>query len=410
MATSFGSTVGHDLGIVQRTILMNALTLAIETGLTLVEVPRLLQDRTLLRDTLSRSHNEDVKAYFAERFTRERSGSLVSLLARLEEITLNPLLAPMLAAKGMTRFDRLLEHAVTVVDLGGAPAGMSEIAKFFGQLILRKVVRAIWSRRVTRSSPCVTIFADEFQELVGPDMVSDTARLLTLARSQRVFFWTLFQQLAQVAHLSPYLLSVLATNTTFQLQFRTTVDDASRLAHILPVTGRVRRGGDGVADIRERPDYLSETEERRQLVHAVENMPRRLAWFLNRNRTAPAVLLKSATLDLEGATRRAFSLPKDIRAHVARGVLVRSGPSRPRLAATQPQTQAEAVEFPPGMVAPHDPDVSAADPSQEAGPTPTAPESEEAPTPAADPSAGTSPDAPPKPRTRPGRSRRSALG
>ena len=321
VATSFGNTVGRDLGVLQGTILKYALMLAIDVGLTLEDLPRILQDDDLRRGAVERTRLEEVRAYFAGRFPRERPGSVASLLSRLDTLLMHETLRRMLRSRGMVRFDRLLERGITIISLGGSPAGMGEVGKFFGQLLFRKLVRAIFARRVQPNTLPVTIVADEFQAMLAPDIGSDFERVLTLARSQRCFLWCLFQQAAQVEAVSPTLLRLLRTNTNYQLMGRSDIADARALSHILPVTGRVPRVQRGFPDPRNPPQFLTIDDERRRLVEQVPSMPDRLFWFWNRRSQQDAVLMRSATLRMDRMRARANSLPPELRSAISRGVL-----------------------------------------------------------------------------------------
>jgi hypothetical protein len=322
VASSFGRTIGRDLGVLQGTMLKFALLLAIDAGLTLPELPQLLQDQAFLRGVVQRTRLPEVRMYFAERFPRERAGSLASLLSRLDSLFMYPTLRRMLSARGMIRFDRLLEHAVTIIDLGtGVPAGMRELSTFFGQLIFQKLVRATYARVVGPRTLPTTIIADEFQEMLTPEIAGDFERFLTLARSQKVFLWLLFQQAAQVEKVSPVLLRILRTNTNYQLMFRSNLEDARAMSHILPVTGLVPKERPGFPDPRTPPVMLTSDEERKILVEQVSSMPDRLFWFWNRRRPYGAILTKSATVSMNDIEARANTLPREVAALVRRGVL-----------------------------------------------------------------------------------------
>lgn len=321
VASSFGRTIGRDLGVLQAGVLKYALLAAIDVGLCFTEVPQLLQDAALLRGVVERTRLPEVRAYFAERFPRERAGSLAALLSRLDSLLMYPTLRRMLSARGMIRFDRLLERAVTVIDLGGAPAGMRELSAFFGQLIFQKIVRATFARRVGPETLPTTIMADEFQEMLSPEIAADFERFLTLARSQRVFLWCLFQQAAQVEKVSPVLLRILRTNTNYQLMFRSSLEDAKAMSHILPVTGVVPKERPGFPDPRTPPVMLTPDEERKILVEQVPHMPDRLFWFWNRRRPYGAILTKSPTLSVKDMQARAAKLPRELAAFVRHGVL-----------------------------------------------------------------------------------------
>lgn len=321
VASSFGHTIGRDLGVLQSTILSYALLLAIDVGLTLPDVPGLLSDHARLHEAVGRTRLPEVRAYFANRFPRERSGSLVSLLSRLDTLLMHPTLREMLSAPGMIRFDRLIEDAVTIIDLGRAPAGMRELGRFFGSILFQKLVRAIFARRIERDTPPVTIIADEFQALLSPEIAGDFEAVLTQTRSQRAFLWLLCQQTAQVEAVSGTLLRILKTNSNYQLLFRANADDARALDHIFPVTGQIPRDRRGFADPRVPRATMPASEERRRIVDAVPNLPDRVFWFWNKRRPYRAILARSPNVSLEHALASAADLPDEVRGQIQRGVL-----------------------------------------------------------------------------------------
>jgi hypothetical protein len=322
VSKSFGRTIGRDLGVLQETTLRHALVLAIELGLTLVDVRRLLQDETFRRQNVERSTNRDVRDYFMVRFQRERQGSLHALLSRLDSLLMYPSLRRMLTAKGMLRFDRIIEDSITLVDMGGAPAGLRDVPQFLGQVFFQKLVRQMFARRISRTTKPAVIFADEFQELLTPEVAADFDRVLTLARSQKVFLRMLFQQAAQVEAVSPNLLRILRTNCEYQMLFKTSLEDARPFQHVLPVTGTEERvDPDRFPDPRSPARRLTADEERSEMLQQIPSMPKRLFWFWNRNREYSALLVRSPALDIRAAERDAARLPPALREAARRGVL-----------------------------------------------------------------------------------------
>jgi hypothetical protein len=345
VSKSFGRTIGRDLGVLQETTLRHALVLAIELGLTLVDVRRILQEEEFRREHVERSTNRDVRDYFMVRFQRERQGSLHSLLSRLDSLLTYPNLRRMLTAKGMLRFDRILEDSITLVDMGGAPAGLRDVPQFLGQMFFQKLVRQVFSRRVTRATKPAVVFADEFQELLTPEVAADFERVLTLARSQKVFLRMLFQQAAQVEAASPNLLRILRTNCEYQMLFKTSLEDARPFQHVLPVTGTAERIDlDRFPDPRNPPRRLTADEERTEMLQQIPSMPKRLFWFWNRNREYPALLVRSPTLDIRRAEREANALPREVRELVRRGVLALGDEAREERASTPEPPIAPATE------------------------------------------------------------------
>lgn len=325
VASSFGRTIGRDLGVIQETVLRYAFQLAIDTQHNLLDVARLLVDDDLRRAALERTRLEDVKHYFATRFPRERASSVGALLSRLDSLTMYPSLRRMLSAPGMVRLPALLESAVTIIDLGGSPGGMRDVSQFLGQLFFQKLVRAIFARRVRLDgqTPPVTIVADEFQELLTPDITRDFERFLTLARSQRCFLWLLYQQAAQLEAKSPSLLRIVRTNVRHHALFNSALEDARPFAHFLPVTGRRQQEQRGFPDPRQPERFLTHDDERRELVELVPRMPDRVYWFCHprADEAYPTVLVRSPHVDMPSMQAQASSLSPDLLSVITRGVV-----------------------------------------------------------------------------------------
>lgn len=324
VASSFGRTLGKDLGVIQSNVLRMALILLIDQGLTLPDLPRVLEDGALLRALATRTRVPEVRAYFLERFPRERAASVGALLTRLDTIVMYPGLKRMLMAPGCVRFERLLEDAITIIHLGGSPAGLRDVARFFAMLTFGRIQRAIFARRVTEHSPPVRIIADEFQEMLSPDVADDFERVLTLARSQKAFLTVLFQQAASVEKVSSTLLRVIKTNSNYHVAFRANDEDVRAMSHVLPVTGRVPRETSGFPDPRTPPTFLTPEEERRRLIEQTVRMPDRLFWFLDRQAAHGAVLTRSPTISIDAMKAQAATLPEEIRTLIRRGVLALS--------------------------------------------------------------------------------------
>ncbi len=198
---------------------------------------------------------------------------------------------------------------------------MRDLSRFFGQVIFQKLVRAIFSRRVNRNTEPVTILADEFQELLAPDLAQDFERILTLARSQRVFLWALFQQVAQVEAVSPTLLRIMKTNSIMQIVFRSSAEDARAFSHIMPAQGGEERETEDFPDPRSPRRRTTAEEERRELVAQTPSLPDRVFWLWNRARQYPALLVKAPFVSMADLEDSAGSLPEELRQVASRGVL-----------------------------------------------------------------------------------------
>ena len=315
VTSSFVRTVGlRDIGPLQETSLRFANLAALDLGLDVAGVVKLLRDEAFRRANVPGIAHEAARDYFERQFPRERASSLASLLNRLDSLLAVPGLRKLLTAPGMLRFPDLLDHRVVIIDLGGAPAGMREAQRFVGELMIARLVRSIFARPVTHHTPPVGLWLDEFQELLTPELASDAGRVLALARSKRCFLRVLHQSGAQFSDSS--LLRIVRSQSDFHAVFRADEQDAKYLESFLPALRDPTTSFDGSED-----HESKDRSARRALLEKVPHLPHRLFFWLDKRQPYPAILTRSATYPFAEARRVADALPERLRAALRTGAI-----------------------------------------------------------------------------------------
>jgi hypothetical protein len=227
--------LGADLGPRMSRISHKLVSLAIERNEPLTTVQEWLEQPERFRRCARTSRDPTIRRYATGAFFRENRSSLDALLARLDEFLFLPSTRAALSAERCLSFPESLEAGLTVVDLGNPPAGAERVARFWGGVLIGRLMRAVLSRPVHDSSPRAWIVLEEFQEALATRQAEQFGRLLALSRHKRAVL-TFINQLP--GQLDPNLVRMLRTNTAIEAIFRCNIDDARAVGHALPV----RRG------------------------------------------------------------------------------------------------------------------------------------------------------------------------
>lgn len=311
----FGSQ-GH-FGIRMDTIMKFLLRLAIEHQVPFPQLRDLLAGGPLLADLVRRTRDQELRQYFALRFHKEPQATIQAVASRLDNLLLLPDNRLVLSSRSMLAFGELLEgNSVVIVNLGAPPMGLEPLARFWGSLLVTKLARAIMSRKVTARTRPALVALDEFQIALNASQAEQWERLLTQSRFMRVGLWMACQQVTQIAKVSHALVSIMETNTTLQACFRS--DEADHLAQAMPVTGLRPKPGQKFLAPGERPQYCSPAEERKLLLEETARLPERLFW-LHLKGKHQAQLLRTPTVDLDGAARKVRQVPDALLAQIQRG-------------------------------------------------------------------------------------------
>lgn len=188
-----------------KNVALHGLLLLIEHRLSLVELPRLFMYKEFRDSLLEESENEDVKGFFYERFERwgrEQSLRIESLLNKVTALTLNPSLKLMLGASenrlNLRQF--MDEGKILIFNLGTCD---HETRNLLGSLLAVRLEQAALSRVELEEEKrhrwyCVL---DEFQRFVANEGSAQAlAEMLSGARKFGLFLCLAHQGWHQLAN------------------------------------------------------------------------------------------------------------------------------------------------------------------------------------------------------------------
>jgi hypothetical protein len=322
---------GGDLGVRQDSLLYHLMLLGISAGLNLIDIASLLADPGGLAAQAAACPHPEVREYFV-RGTRVTSSSADGVLARLHRLLRLPTLRRMLTASSSVSFHELLGRYIVFADLGSPPLGCEDLGRFVSQLVTLKLSRAVFQRRHEEARRPVLVVVDEWQEGVSDGAAERYERLLALARSRGVSFLLVSQSLAGAARVSATLPRVIATNTSVQMLFRASPEDARTLKHLLPVTGRRPRPTPAPWETGARAPFLSPSAVLDALVADISGLPSRTFYLWNRNLGAHAVLTRADNVSPGSRSREAAALDRRLQ----QGALRLGPPPRIRFVEDEP--------------------------------------------------------------------------
>lgn len=304
---------GAELGVRQDAFLFHAVLLGITRGVSLPELAGLLRDPAALASAAESSASPEVHAFFRGG-PRVAASSLDGVSARLSRLLRLPSARLMLGARGTVSFHRLLGEKIPLFDVGSPPLGCEDLGRFWAGLFTLKLTRAIFERTPDEAARPVAMFIDEWQEglAASGDMADHYERVLAMARSRGVSLWLISQSLAGAQKVSSTLPAVVQTNTTRQLLFKASAEDAARLG-MLPVTGRRLRPAPLPWEERPRSPFLSAAEERELLVREVVSLPQRVFLYWNRDRSYRAELVRAGEVEVRGQVLRSATVARRLR-------------------------------------------------------------------------------------------------
>lgn len=303
----FSSTVGEP-GTRMTTILRHLLLLGISTGLTMVELPRILASEETRLKTVNRTNLNDVRDYFLYRFPKENKPAVQALESRLDAFLALPATRQVLSAPECIDFQKLLEESVTIINLGNPPLGSERTAKFWSSLLLGKLARAIISREITKKTTPLWVLIDEWQQALIPSQVHAFERLTTQVRYKRCGLALVNQGSEQLSG-APALRRIVETNIGLRVAFRAGSEDARSIAPSM--LGRSRHG--------------SEAARMRDAVHTLMHLPDRVfALSMRRKPFGPQLLVSPTIATPAKLAKKTNKVPEEIREAVLRGRYGRS--------------------------------------------------------------------------------------
>ncbi|NOT33994.1 MAG: hypothetical protein HOP12_07480 [Candidatus Eisenbacteria bacterium] len=302
VAAAVEQALAEPLGGRMHHVLVRLVTLCIEKRWPLTQVSEWLAAPANFLRAAQQSEDESLREYARVGFQQESKESLRALGARLNALFLWPGARQALCAPGSISFsDALAEPGLTVISTGSPPAGAERLARFFGALLLGKVVRAILSREVRPDTLPALFVAEEIQENLGPEEARQFGRLLAIARFKRAAVWVTGQSRSQLSAVDPGLVAALRANVGLQVQFRSSPEDAAAFAHLLPQQAE------------------GETA-RRTLINCLTRLPQRHCYIAVRDIGQTAQLALAPRIDFDRFRAAGESLSPEARLAIRRGI------------------------------------------------------------------------------------------
>lgn len=298
-----------DLGIRQSGALTMLVALAVEAGLSLLDLRWLLYDQARVRALAETSALPEARLFVRTRLAREAAATIDGVGARLDAILRVGALKAALAGPGMVDFRRSFEPgAVTILDLGGAPLGAEGAKRAFAAILLTRLTWAAFD--ASRQVRCPTIIvADEIQEALTPSTIHHVERIVTTGRSYGLGLWSVHQSVAQLPR---ELQTILNTNVRLRVIGRSGADDAKASLEWLPVTGRRQCPRGPEKGSHSGPQFLSPSEEQRLRMQELGRLPLRHFLVADRLAPFPAPIIEARAYDppawetIPGAAREAI--------------------------------------------------------------------------------------------------------
>ncbi|MFA4844931.1 MAG: hypothetical protein WC654_00005, partial [Patescibacteria group bacterium] len=298
VADILGKIAGEAFGPRMSRMLMRGL----RVSRSLVELHRLLTDDAFRRALVARIADPVDRQYWTVEFDTEPVASALALAARLDRHVLALTdMRMMFGARGCLAGEALLGSRLTVLDLGGAPMGLSGLPTMIGALLLMLLLGAVMSRR-DRGVP-VTIYLDEFHVLAEGSGI-DLERALQLSREQGVGWELATQSLGALRN--PALVDAILVNVRSWAAFRPRAEDVRLLAHVLPES--LARMVDP-----EVPDrLLSPADARARWERRLRNLPPRTALYADLF-AGTSTIMRTGNLPLDRIEREAARVPAELR-------------------------------------------------------------------------------------------------
>lgn len=282
---------------------------AMEAGGTLTDVLELLRDPAYGERLAAHVEDAEVRGSLLGALPRESDQTVGALRARLEWLLSPRSVRASLCARRSVTGSHMLEAGLTLVSLG-PPSGMGEAGRAIAALLFGRLSAAIFARQVEEHTPHALVVIDEAPEVLRRSAADEMERLLSMARFKRVSCWSLAQTMKQVAAASGALAQSLSTNAGLRVCFHGSPQDIAEVAHLLPVSGRLRDP--------HRPDrLLTPADERAHLAEYGAALPPRHALFAEAG--AAPLFLRAPTLPFAQARALSALLPTASRTRLDRG-------------------------------------------------------------------------------------------
>jgi len=263
-------------------IVLASLLLLIEQDLTLIEMPRLLTEPGYRQALLRRCNNVEVVRFFRERYERwgrERSTMVESVLNKVGAFVINPRLKTILGSQenGLPFREIMDGRKVLLCDLGRVDA---ETRRLLGSLIVTGLEQAAFTRKDTplaQRQP-FTFLIDEFQDYCANAGSAQTlARILAECRKFRLHLGLAHQTMSQIGS---DLLRGALENAQVKAVFGTGRATANALVEelFIPQMAEVKHEvQDDVQKERSHPTFFSLGEQWEKYTQQAQRLTRRHA-------------------------------------------------------------------------------------------------------------------------------------
>jgi hypothetical protein len=272
------------MGFQMENILRHLLLLLIESGLTLVEAPYVLQDELLRGLLAERSGFPAVREFFGRRFASVPQASKDALLARIESLLLPENLRLMLGADDLVNLPGAFDRGDPLfIFLGKGPGVPEEQVEVMGSLILQLLFQAAYAGKGRRPYQLV---CDEFFHLIdAPGLGKRFEMGLTSLRSYGVTLGLVMHQFSQVPG---GLREAILGNCDLVATFRTSGRNAQFFGDFLPETDP-----EGIREsLRRTGRPPGKFEVKGQLVERLQRLPNRHCYWYDRRKPHRAVLVR----------------------------------------------------------------------------------------------------------------------
>lgn len=209
------------------TVMQNAIGAFLDhpEGGTLIDLRRFLIDEKWRNQYLEKVSDPLTVSYWLDEFSRQRSGSVASLLARLQLFLRPKPVRYMLMQKQGLDFRHLMNDGMTVlVKLSQGLIG-EENSHLLGSMILTKVYQAALGRQLSSKEDRLPfyLYLDEFQNFITPTLEG----ILSGARKYGIGLVLAHQNLHQLQRRNPSVASSVMANAGTQIMFRLGRNDSS---------------------------------------------------------------------------------------------------------------------------------------------------------------------------------------
>lgn len=287
-------------------VLQVTLTAAIEAGLKLPDVVRMLVDAPFRKSVEERLPQGRTREMLGTRPKTTAAASIAALVARLDRLLSSSLLREILSADTCFTFADRLETGVTLVDLSDPPAGERGVQKLLGNYLIQRLSQALLSRTVVDTTRPLMVAVDELPEVASGRACDEIGRLLALVRFKRVGVTLLFQDENQLAR-SPELLALLKANTARLIVFRGNPQSLRWIEPFLP------RPILKAASPLQKPPAGAADAFTRALLMRMGDLPNRIAMHVDRAAGEHGQFMSTAFVDQQDVKRRASAAPQHVK-------------------------------------------------------------------------------------------------